>query len=88
MAELYKRFAKDYPQADFSKQAAEDMYTHETYGIPMPVKAQLNGYMQGKKLMDITISMWKEDIKNGVLSIKELKEDNYPEWFLKRTKLL
>lgn len=87
MAEIYKRFALDYPQADLSADAASAMYAHETHGEPLPDKP-MNGYAVGKKVMDITVAMWKEDIRDGLLFVHELQSDGYPDWFLERVGVL
>lgn len=42
-----------------------------------------NGYNLGKKWAEITVNMWKEDIKRGLLFEYELYIDvRYPEWWL------
>jgi hypothetical protein len=57
------------------------MFLYESVGVPL--KNKDNGYYWGKKHMDVTIEMWKQDIKNGLLFKKELYEDeNIPDWFL------
>lgn len=81
MAELYKRFAKDYPRADFSEDAAMAMYLHESTGALLP-DPRTNGYALGKKWMDVTVAGWKEEIVSSGLTISELKEDGLPDWFL------
>ena len=43
MAVIYKRFAVDYKDADFSHEAACAMYLHESIGAPQP--DQNNGYL-------------------------------------------
>ena len=80
MSEIYKRFA-EYPKADFSEAAAVEMYRHETYGDS--VVSEWNGFALGKKWMDVTIAMWKEDIPKGLLAVDELRID-YPDWFLSK----
>ena len=87
MAEMYRRFAGDYKQADFSEQAARAMFLHESIGAPMPDAS--NGYALGKKWMDVTIAAWKEDIPQMGLLVSELQEDDgYPDWFLERVGVL
>ena len=85
MAEMYKRFAVDFQFADFSEKAKEDMYLFESKGTPLPAGIE-NGYALGKKWMDVTIAMWREDLKSGILFRHELLDnsqgDGYPEWFL------
>lgn len=83
MADMYVRFAKNYPRADFSDAAAEAMYLHESAGHPLP-NAAVNGYALGKKWMGVTVSMWREDIADRQLTSGELVADGYPEWFLRR----
>ena len=86
MAEIYKRFAKDYSHCDFSGEAALAMYLHEN-GKPLPETDKPNGFAVGKKWMNVTIQMWKEDIQNNLLFVWELSKD-YPEWFLKKIGIL
>ena len=46
-------------------------------------KTKNNGFYWGKKHMDVTIKMWNDDIKQGLLFRKELYEDEtFPNWFL------
>ena len=88
MAEIYRRFSKDYPQADLSDAAALAMFRHETFGDPMPETERLNGFELGKKWMDVTIAGWKEEIASRGLLVSELIEDGFPEWFLERVGVL
>lgn len=87
MAELYKRFAWSCETTDWSEDAKMAMYRHESLGEPLPETNKINGYVLGKKAMDITVAMWKEDIEQYLLSVKELQEE-YPEWFLKQLGIL
>ena len=87
MAQMYQRFATGYSGADFGEDAALDMFLHESTGTPLP-DPKTNGYALGKKWMDVTVAMWKEDILQGNLFVFELQEDEarspgYPDWFLK-----
>jgi hypothetical protein len=81
MAELYRLFAKDWEQClDFSDQALVELYNHESYGQPI---SQSNGFMHGKKWLNVTVSMWKEDVAQGLLFKHELYEDpKFPHWWL------
>jgi hypothetical protein len=89
MAEMYKRFAMtDYPDADWGLEAAAALYNYESRGVPMPPSDRLNGFLLGKKVMDITVAMWKEDIPSMGLTVDELLSDGYPEWFLKQVGVL
>ena len=89
MAEIYKRFAVDFPHADFGHEAALAMFRHETHGEPLPqVRGIGNGFALGKKLMDISIAGWREEIIQMGLRVEELIDDGYPEWFLERVGVL
>ena len=77
-AEIYKRFSDK--GLDFSEKAAHEMYLHETYGKDV---SEMNGYRVGKKVMGITISAWKKDIKHGLLFRFELDRE-YPAWFIRK----
>lgn len=88
MAEMYKRFARDFPDADFSDRAALDMYKNETFGTPLPKTESLNGFFVGKKWMDVTVSQWKEDIREMRLFVFELQADKFEDWFLETVGVL
>lgn len=81
MCEVYKLFGRDWQHLfDYSDDAMVEMFNHESLGLPLSEK---NGYALGKKWMDVTVEMWKEDIKKGLLFIFELYEDDrYPRWWL------
>lgn len=89
MAEIYKRFIPAISTdrtIDTDESAMYEMYNYETFGIP--ITNRNNGYFIGKKWMDITIKMWKEDIDNELLFVFELQNDGYPYWFLKKIGVL
>lgn len=88
MAEIYEKFVKDCQNIDLSEEAAYQMYRYETFGGIIPNNSIINGYELGKKWMDITISMWKEDLLCKNLFVFELQEDGYPDWFLERVGIL
>lgn len=81
MSNLYKVFANDYlDELDFSEDALYEMYVYESTGGKC---CNTNGYYHGKRLLNLTVSMWKEDIKIGLLFKYELYNDNkFPHWFL------
>lgn len=83
MADLYRRFAASHPGADFSDGAALAMFEHETFGKRLP-DGSVNGFALGKKWLSVTVAAWKEDIASGGLSVRELIEDGFPQWFLER----
>ena len=83
MADLYRRFASPWKASlDFSRQRLEEMYQYESLGKAIQ-NTEDNGFFQGKKWMDVTISIWKEDIADGILFLKELYADeSLPNWWL------
>lgn len=86
MARIYKRFTIGF-NCDLSDKALLSMYLYESKGVgnlgsTIFQDVAVNGYALGKKWMDVTITSWKEDIKQGLLLKEELIKDNYPEWFL------
>ena len=57
------------------------MFLYESNG--QPIKNKNNGFYWGKKHMDVTVSMWNQDLKTGLLFKYELYEDeSIPNWFL------
>ncbi len=81
MIVVYEYFAKDWKHCmDFSDQMKIELYNSESFGTQC---SENNGYLLGKKWLNVTISMWKEDINKGLLFKEELYNDpNLPEWFL------
>lgn len=81
MAKIYRVFLTGYEfDFDFSDDSLIEMYNSESYGTPV---SKNNGFYVGKKTLNITVKMWKEDIKIGNLFIKELYDDGkFPHWWL------
>ena len=77
----------DFSFANFNDEAAAAMFAWESKGVPMTNEG-VNGFALGKKWMDVTVAMWKEDIPKELLHVNELLADGYPEWFLKRVGIL
>ena len=81
MQPLYRRFAAEWSALDFSEEAAREMYAHESTGGP--VDRTRNGYWVGKRWLNVTVAMWLEDIRSGLLFKFELYEDpGLPNWWL------
>lgn len=79
MAELYVHFAKPWEQVlDFSDQAKLSLYNHESYGTEL---SKRNGFAQGKKMLNLQVTAWKEMLREGTLAKFELYEQ-YPHWWL------
>ena len=85
MAELYRRFADAREGLDWSDDALHAAYTAESSGgiSGEVLLAARNGYYIGKQWMGVTVSMWKEDIERGHLSVRGLYADtSLPHWWL------
>lgn len=83
MSELYKMFAHSEEETylDFSDEALLELYNYESYGGQ--TCHRLNGFMHGKKWLNLNVTMWKEDIEQGYLFLRELYEDpKFPHWWL------
>ena len=81
MSEVYRHFGKDWKNcADFSDTALIELYNHESYGTPVSTN---NGFLIGKKWLNVTVTMWKEDLEKNLLFKSELYSDpNLPHWWL------
>ena len=81
MSEIYRIFSKDFESfCDFSDDSLIELYNSESYGTPVSLT---NGFYVGKKMLNITVKMWTEDLKSGILFKKELYEDGtFPHWWL------
>jgi hypothetical protein len=79
MAEVYKIFVLPGGNPDFSEKMAQEMFEFESTGkgnIEIDCfSSSHNGYANGKKWLNVTLSMWKEDIANGLLFKRELYEE-------------
>lgn len=63
----YRRVARrsgHMDQLKFGLAELEALYDYETFGIGS-VDKKTNGYTYGKWLVDLSVSMWIEDIKRG-----------------------
>lgn len=79
--ELYKQFAIKWSHLDFSEEALLEQYLSESYGDV--IISENNGYAVGKKWLNVTVAMWKEDISKGLLFKHELyKDPTLPDWWL------
>ena len=82
MCKLYKIFSKDWEHiCDYSEDCMRELNVYESTG-----KGRCrwnNGYYIGKKYLNVTTGMWKEDIELGLLFKHELYEgDKFPRWWL------
>ena len=83
-ADLYRHFAESWADIlDFSEEALEEFYAHESTGAPM--RRLDNGYEQGKKWLDVHVATWAADLCAGLLTKSELYADPaLPNWWLDR----
>ena len=87
-AKIYKIFAKGITELDFSNKSACDMYEYETFGqgnLGSNIFDNTdNGFFWGKQRMDVTLKMWVQGIKEGLLTKAELFADSkFPNKWLK-----
>jgi hypothetical protein len=81
MSEVYRIFSKDWEHClDYSDQSLRELYYSETHGDPV---LQNNGFYVGKKYLNLSVAMWKEDMEKGCLFKQELYNDpKFPHWWL------
>jgi hypothetical protein len=81
MAELYKHFSNGWKDCvTYTDEDLIELYNTESYGGRCK---STNGYYVGKKWLNVTVTMWKEDLRQGYLFRSELYNDpNYPHWWL------
>lgn len=81
MCEVYRVFAKDYEHfCDFSDESKVELFNHESYGTEVN---KYNGFYVGKRWLNVSVKMWKEDVSKGMLMVWELYEDEkFPNWWL------
>ena len=63
---------------DWSDDAKRIMFEYESIGGDAPVN---NGFYEGKRLLNITVTNWKEDLDRHLLFSWELYLQ-YPKWFI------
>lgn len=80
MAEVYRFFAKDYPNLDYSDKAALAMFKYESKGGPSP--GFQNGFYTGKHWMDATVKMWLEDLGTILFEFELYADPDLPNWWL------
>lgn len=81
--ELYKEFSllDDWnDRYEYTNEHMVELYQQESCGVTRC--SDNNGFLNGKRVMSITVEMWKEDIESGLLFKYELYEDWYPHWWL------
>lgn len=81
MADLYKIFAEGFgTDLDFSDEAKLSLYNYESFGGTLTPK---NGFAVGKQYLNVQVTMWREDLRSGILARFELYNDErFPHWWL------
>ena len=82
MCEIYQHFARntEVSTLDFSDESRLALYSFETFG--KGEVSPLNGFAVGKKWMDVTVSMWREDLGTLLFKQELYADPNYPKWWL------
>jgi hypothetical protein len=62
---------KFYLDKEPTEQEKIDYINHTVHGI----QSKDNPLFQAKRLLDINIKMWREDLTSGLLSVEELRQD-------------
>lgn len=66
------------PPYDFSDKAGEELFDYESKGVGSLSSGifndKPNGYLYGKRMMDITIGMWKEDLGTTIFKDELIKD--------------
>lgn len=87
----YKRGQLESDGFDWSDEAFLEFDDYESRGAPLRERSfgePHNGYDWAKRMMDVTITMWKEDVRAGLLLPDELLADGYSEKFLRSVGVL
>lgn len=80
MSKLYEHFGSDFRDyLDFSEDALYEIYAHESEGKKV---SHTNGYYAGKRWLNVTVAMWKEDLWVTLFPWELGTDPNYPRWFL------
>lgn len=83
MAAVYRLFVER-TGLDFSENAADAMYAFESSGLPL-ADWTANGFAVGKHWMDVTLAMWRQNLRSGLLTKSELADDpRFPSWWLEK----
>ena len=84
MQPIYRFFGGESERLDYSEESVQEMFLWESHGIGelkicLFNDERVNGYMVGKHWMDVTVKLWREDIRKGMLLRNELY-DEFPQW--------
>ncbi len=81
MSKIYYIFSASWEHVlDYSDSALMEMFIAESYGAKT---SKNNGFAVGKKYLNLHVKTWKADIRDGLLSEKELYEDpKFPHYWL------
>lgn len=80
MIPIYELFGSPYNDLDWSDASLLELYEYESTG-----KGSVNpknGFAHGKKIMDITVANWKEDMFVTLFPNELYEDDRIPNWWL------
>ena len=82
MIPLYEYFGKGYEGLDWSDNALYSLYHYESIGRGFGDIKPDNGYAHGKKILSITVAMWKEDLYITLWPWELYEDPSLPHWWL------
>lgn len=93
MLEIYKLFIPEdsINKVDLSECAKEELYTFESTGKGkindggdiFGITEKVNGYALGKRWLNVTVAMWKEQLKKYPYLVEHYYNDpQFPHWWL------
>ena len=81
MIPLYRYFAREWEEElDFSDEMLYELYLNESKGIGSI--SRTNGFAHGKKILSITVEMWKEDLWITLFPWELFEDPQLPDWWI------
>lgn len=81
MVPLYRHFAREWEEElDFSDDMLYELYLNESKGIGSI--SRTNGFAHGKKILSITVEMWKEDLWITLFPWELFEDPQLPDWWI------
>ncbi len=94
VSKVYAHFIPSGIRVDLSEEALWQAYIYETKGVGegslsiFSSAGVYNGYIVGKRYLDVTLSMWQDDIQEGLITkweiINEITDPTIKTWIAKR----
>lgn len=81
MIPIYEHFAREWrDELDFSDDMLYQLYENESKGIG--IIDPKNGFAHGKKILSITVEMWKEDLWITIFPWELIEDPDIPTWWI------